>query len=250
MSTIRIEPFTFEPAVFSIPELKFLLDHVEEPPSAALYGTMPPGVNPVAIEQVLTQLHDLQQLQLHRNVPWAGFDVVKDSILRYLSWDEKRLEIFRMTGGANGQNAVPNASQYEWGEDGSAYKFAIGADSAEMPRTEILDDGTRQPFAVKLLQPDGEAMVNALGTVAPWIKRGRQSAIAKSKDTVDVVKKGKHGHITCSVCGKAEEFQTAMRSSFTAARGRMAKHLKQAKTETSRHRLLYRMVFESRTAKL
>lgn len=249
MSTIRVEPFTFEPALFSHAELRFLLDHLKEPPHAALHGGLPIGVNSTQITSALTQFQELEQLQQYRQIPWAGFDVIADSILRFLAWEERRQEIFRVTGGPNAQNGIPQASQYEFSANGDAFKFAIGADSAEMARTEILDDGSRRPFAVKLLQPDGEAMANELSKVAPWIKR-TSGARAANTDTITIDRSGKHGTITCSICKKSEEFETAKRSAFLAARSRMAKHLKSAKTDVSQHRLLYRKEFESRTAKV
>lgn len=251
MSTIRIEPNTFEPAILSLPELRFLLEHLDEPANAALHGgNLPPGVNPIEIERHLNKFQELEQLQQFRGIAWAGFDAIRDSIERYLDWDAKANEIYRLSGGTHGQNAIPRASQFAFDDDGSAFKYAIGADSGEMVRTEILDDGSRRAFAVKLLQPEGESLVNALSQVAPWIKRGQSTAVAKTKDKVDVVKKGRHGTISCSICGKAEEFDTAVRSSYLAARARIAKHLTKTKTEINRHRLLHRMTFESRTAKV
>lgn len=247
---VRIEPYTFEPAVLSNEELAFLLDHLEEPANAALHGGVPVGVNPIAITGTLNMLQELDQLEKYRNVPWAGFDAVRDSIERYLAWDTKRNAIFAATGGPHAQNAIPNASMYAFESDGSAFKHAIGADSAEMPRTEILDDGSRKAFGIKLLQPDGEAQINALAAVAPWIQRATGAARSKITDTMEIKEVGKHGTITCSVCGKSEEFMKGDRHKFLAARSRMAKHLKSVKTEVARHRMLYRKVFESRDAKV
>lgn len=246
---VRIEENTFEPAVLSNAELRFILDHLKEPPNAALHGGVPAGVNPIAITNALSKFQELEQLKQYRGIPWAGFDAIEDSILRYIAWSERSLAILAATGGPSAQGAIPNASQYAFSDDGSAFKFAIGADSAEMPRTEILDDGTRRAFGVALLQPDGLAAANALANVAPWIKR-TQAAMTTSKDEMIVNDRGKHGNITCSICGKAEEFDPRVRSKFLAARSRMARHLKSAKDEVSRHRLLYRKVFESRDAKL
>lgn len=246
---VRIDANTFEPAVHSNEELKFLLDHLREPPNAALHNGVPVGVNPVQIQKTLVQFQELEQLRQFRGVPWAGFEAIEDSILRYLAWDERRNAIFAATGGPAGQNAIANASQYAYSDDGSAFKFAIGADSAEMPRTEILDDGTRKAFAVALLQPDGLAAANQLASAAPWIKRSQQ-ALTQSKDEMIVDNSSKHGTVQCSICNKTEEFDPKVRSSFLAARSRMARHLKTAKAEVSRHRLLYRKVFESRDAKI
>jgi hypothetical protein len=246
---LRITKHVFEPAIHSIAELRFLLDHLEEPPHAALHAGVPAGVNPTAITKTLTQLQELDQLQKFRGVEWAGFDAIKDSILRFLAWEERRQNIYRITGGAKGQAAIVQASQYAFDEDGSAFKLAIGADNAEMARTEILDDGSRRPFGVALLQPDGAAAAESLSDVAPWIRRTKVSAKDRH-DEMKVENDGKHGSVTCSICKKAEEFDPKTRSSFLAARSRMARHLKKANTDVARHRLLYRKVFESRTTKV
>lgn len=246
---VKVEAFTFEPAIHSNEELRFLLDHLKEPPNAALHGGVPVGVNPVQINRTLAMLQELEQLRQFRNVEWAGFEAVEDSILRYLSWDERRNAIFAATGGPGGSNAIPNASMYSYSEDGSAFKYAIGADNAEMPRTEILDDGSRRSFSVPLLQPDGVAAASQLASIAPWIKRSQQ-ALTQSRDEMLVDDSSKHGTVQCSICKKTEEFDPKVRSSFLAARSRMARHLKTAKSEVSRHRLLYRKAFESRDAKI
>lgn len=247
--SLRIDPFTFEPAVLSIPELKFLLDHLEEPPHAALHGEIPPGVNPIQITKTLTEFQHFDQLQKFRGVEWAGFEAIRDSILRFLEWDQRRLGIFEATGGPRGQNAISNASQFAFSEDGSAFKYAISADSAEMTRTEILDDGSRRAFGVPLAQAEGVTGDERLGELAPWIKRSK-SANLTSKDSVETNTEGKNGTVRCSICGHTESFKTAERGKFLAARGRMARHLKQAKDDVARHRLLYRKAYESRTAKV
>lgn len=246
---LTVSETTFEPAIHSIAELRFLLDHLEEPPHAALHDATPAGVNPTQITKTLTVLQELDQLQKFRGVPWAGFEAVKDSILRFLAWQERCQEIFRLTGGAAGQRSVPQASQYGWDESGNAYKYAIGADSAEMVRTEILDNGDRKSFTVKLLVPEG-ARTEELASVAPWLAAEKQTrALDKDEVKEAIDKKKKHGSFTCTICLKAEQFDLASRASRMAARARMGSHLKRASTEVARHRLLYRKVFESPSAK-
>jgi hypothetical protein len=242
---IRTQTTRFEPAVLSMPELTFLLDHLTEAPHVALHKGTPPGVNPVEIRRHLTQLQELDQLQQAHGVAWAGFEAVKDSILRYLAWSERTEEIYRRTGGDVSRSSIRHASLFAWDEHGNAYKAGIDADAGEMVRTEILDDGTRKPFGVNLLEPEGH-VIPQLDEVAPWVRKSR-SEIAKVVDTISDTQKGRHGSLTCSICGKAEAYDVKSRQTFTMARTRMSKHLKGAKTDVARHRLLYRKIYESPT---
>lgn len=238
MPNIRIGKNDFEPAIFSEDELKFLLDHMEKPPVVAL-SKVPPTVNRRTVKTWLERLYDLEQLKLHNGTVWAGYDVVKDSILRYLAWSERTREI-RRRGGPH------NASMYAWDSTGGASKYGIDSD-AGCVRSEILEDGTRRRFGVKLLEKDGQ-FTDLLSEVAPWVP-GKGKPAGFSDDLVTKVN-GKFGAFECPICGKAEEFSTANRASKSAAWARMSQHLKRAKSETARHRLLHRKRFESPDVKL
>lgn len=246
MSAIHLEPRTFEPALFSAGELQFLLDHVEETPVAALHKGVPTGVNPAAITKILTELQEYDQIHKAHRVEWAGFEAIKDSILRFIAWQERCAEIYRRTGGVSGQASIKHASQYAWDAAGGAFKYGIDSDSAEMVRTEILDDGSRRPFGVRLMEPEGH-MAPDLAEVAPWIRPGGHRPAFK--DTLDTKASKTSGTITCSICGKAENFNPKVRSTQSAARARMGRHLKQAREDVSRHRLLHRKEFESPSAR-
>jgi hypothetical protein len=243
---IRIDDQTFEPAVFSNQELAFLLDHLTETPTAALHKGTPVGVNPIAVQTLLIELQRYDQLQKVHGVQWAGFEAVEESILRYLAWTQRSDEIYRRTGGPTSPRSIKYPSQFAWDSQGSAFKGGIDADSAEMVRTEILDDGSRKPFGVKLLEPAGR-LIPALEEVAPWVKTG--AARPKLNDKIEEIVTGRNGVLRCSICGQSENFDTKSRQTRVMARTRMARHLKVAKQEVSRHRLLHRMTFESPTRK-
>lgn len=242
---VRVEEGTFEPGIFSNEELAFLLDHIKETPTAALHKGVPVGVNPVAVQNLLTILQTYDQLQKVHGVAWAGFDAVTDSMMRYLAWSERSEEIHRRTGGARSPKSIRFPSQYAWDASGNAFKGGIDADSGELVRTEILDDGSRKPFGVRLIEPEGR-VIPALEEVAPWIRLS--GGVRKSPDdkVVEAII-GRNGTMTCSVCGKAEQFDTKTRSTYMMARTRMGKHLKSARSEVARHRLLYRKTYESPT---
>lgn len=250
MSAIHTTAHHFEPGLLSIQELNFLLDHLEEPPNAALHGSVPVGVNPSQIQKTLAEFQELDQLEKFRGVKWAGFEALRDSITRFLDWHARNLDIYRVTGGPTNPNgAIHNASHFSFSEDGGAFKYAIGADSGELARTEILDDGSRKPFTVKLLVSDGPAQREELASVAPWIARTKSTRIAV-KDVVDVTAGKTNGTIRCSICDKTEVFDPRNRSSRTMARTRMGRHLKNAKADINRHLALYRKEFESPSARV
>lgn len=244
---IRIAENTFEPAIFSNEELAFLHIHLQETPAVALHKGTPPGVNPVAVRGLLEQLQTFDQLRKVHGVQWAGFDAVADSIERYLAWMERSEEIHRRTGGNKSNSSIRHPSLFLWDGNGNAYKHGIDADSAEMVRTEILPTGERRAFAVRLMETESTLMPS-LQEVAPWFRLDSVVQAAQ-KDDVVIDRAKRNGTMTCSICGKAEAFDTTNRQSFSAARARMSKHMMQAKTDIARHRTLHRKFFESPTRK-
>lgn len=236
---VHVEQDTFEPAMMSLPELKYALDHLGESPSVALYNLDPvkhPGIIRSRLETLLARVYELQELHTHRDVEWAGIEAVSDSITRYLDWHE-RVQEMKRRGFKKGE-----PSQFHWDEVGEAYKYAIGADSAECVRTEIADDGSRRPFGVKLTMTPTQMMAQDLSDVAPWINRGKHKV--RTDDKLEEAVNGRMGTIRCTICSKTEEFDAANRQARVAARGRMGKHLKNARQEKHRHLLLYRKTYK------
>lgn len=237
---VNVDPDTFEPGLMSLPELNFMLGHLGEPAHVALYNLDPEksqGIIKSRLEKVLTRIYELKELQTHRQVEWAGIDAIEDSITRYIDW-HTRVQEMKRRGFKRGE-----PSQFHWDEMGDAYKFAIGADSAELVRTEILDDGSRKPFGVQLTMTPSQMMAMDLSDVAPWINRGK-AKLRESPDKLETAVLKRQGTIRCSICGKSEEFDSANRQSRNNARARMAKHLKRATSEVHRHRLLLRTEFK------
>ena len=243
---MRPDHYTFEPATHSQGELLFLLDHLTEAPHVALYKGTPPGVNPTQIQKTLTVLQELKQLEDAQRVPWAGFEAVRDSIERYIAWHERTREIQRLTS-HNPNGTIAHASQWTWDSSGGAFKYGVGADSAEMVRTEILEDGSRRAFTVKLLLEGGAPHID-LSSAAPWISKTAK-VLQHDKLVVKAEKGSPTGTITCPVCERAEQYETKSKQAERMARSRMARHLKTAKFEVARHRNLYRTYFESPSVK-
>lgn len=223
----------FEPAFLSDQELRYILTHLGEPPIAALHGTLPEGVNRTQIQKTLGRLYELQQLQEHRNVPWAGFDAIRESIEAYLQWSARTREISRRTNGN-----VRHASMFVWDSSGRRYKFGIGADTSAV-RTEIGPDGARKPFAVDLLNPDSNLLGADMSDVMPWVGSAPNPMSPTHQDKIETVEQGENGYLKCSVCLKQIEFDPNNTQSRSQARAQMARHLKSANREIDRHRILY-----------
>lgn len=249
--SISVEENTFEPGLFSNEELAFLMDHIEESSVVALHDVPPEKyiyIHPARIGPFLDKLQTLQQLAIARKQEWCGFEPLKDSILRYMRWMEIEADVLRVTGGPKSTSSIAHASQYAWDSSGRAFRFGIDADSAELVRTEILEDGSRRPFAVRLLSDGGEQP--GLETVAPWVKTSKMVKAAMPDDLVEEKRKGRKGSLNCTICGEAIAFDTSVRTQFTAARARMGRHLKTAKDDVARHRLLYRKLYESASSRV
>jgi len=229
ISALLANPVPFYPATLSNAELEFLLDHLEEPPVAALQGRMPDGVNPRAIERALTPMYELEQMRLHRNIPWAGFDLVRDVIVRYQEWQRRSVDIAS-------QGGPRHPSMHSWDSQGVMTRSTPGTDNSEMVRHEILDSGERRA----LFLPDLRRQVQvAKGPHLPWVTRETTADAADQIEHDDT-----KGLLTCTVCGHVITYATGKgRTAINMARGQMARHLKSTRKEPGRHRALYRKEF-------
>lgn len=211
----------FEPADYSLPELRFLLAHLEESPTVALHDVaLPPGVSPDAIRPALEKFSRLEELQQKRNLPWAGYEPIRDSIERFIAFQEKCLQ-----GQAMGD--VRHPSTHTWDSTGASAKYGIGSDSSDKIRSELRPDGTRVPFAVQLT-----GAVRKRSSM--WAKPAPQQA------PDDKIILAENGTLTCSICDKVvanfdpERGSRAKNKAVSEAR----KHCMQASTEQARHRAI------------
>ena len=226
----------FEPATYSTQELEFLLAHLGESAAVALADPTPRGVNPTVVSSALAHFTELDELQRERNRPWAGYDQVRDSIARWLAWQDRCLQIKRHGGPRH-----PSMFAYDGGDP---RRGAIGTDSADMVRSEILDDGARRKFGVNLVRPAGAANLTEQGkALMPWLQDIDEPG-APVIDDVQVDKK--KGLLTCSICDHIVKFSTDPAKGsqpYNLARAHMAKHLRTAKTQTARHQALRAKAF-------
>lgn len=227
---------TFEPGLLTQAELHWLADHLNEPPVSAFLDPLPASVNRAAVEGILTRVYELTELEKHRRVPWAGVEAVRDSIERYLVWQDRALEIRRRT-----KNQIANPSMFAWDATGRPTKYAIGADSGQMVRSEILDDGTRKMFGVLLTGNPADVLTSSITDIAPWVKSPANPDLVK--DTVVQFEKGTNGSFTCSICNHVITYAAGSKAKMAAARARMGQHLKRASVDVNRHRMLYTRTF-------
>ena len=77
----------FEPSEYSVEELRFLLGVLgNKPPVVIKDMVLPSGVTRVQIMKLVTECYELEEIQKHNGVPWAGYDTVRDSMERMLHW--------------------------------------------------------------------------------------------------------------------------------------------------------------------
>ena len=201
---------SFNPVRYSLEENQFFLKHLGESPVLALQATTPKGVNPVAVQEVLGEFYELDELEKHRGVPWAGKEVVTQVITRYLSEYEKWREMAK-------RGAPRFPTMYAWDGKGRPHRGGVTSDSGEVT-TYFDENGDRQPLAVNLREksmPDFNA---------PWVKKAEP--IPES-----LIEDAEKGVLQCSIDGWTTNFKPESRQSYNMARGRMAKHCRASKDE-------------------
>lgn len=230
----------FEPGMFHPNELHFLLEHMEESPIVAWHGFDPTTkhklVSEFRVRPFHERLYELDELRRHREVEWAGFEAIKHSIAAYLLWNDRSEEIARRSRGV-----YKHPSMFVWDDTGKAHRYGIDADSGEMVRTEILDNGERRPFKVKLTMRPEDVLQASVGDMMPWVKAKRAEI---ATDKLEFGGKGQMGWVRCPICQHTEEFKSASGNAKSLARTRMGRHLKRASDQVNRHRLLYSKSFK------
>jgi len=209
----------FQPAKFSLPELHFMLEHLEESPTVALHGSVPKGVNPDAIRPTLARFTELEELQRVRNVPWVGYDPIRESIERFIAYQAKCRQ-----GQELGEPRHPSFSIFD--SQGSAMKAGVGSDASDMVRNELKEDGTRQPFGVQLVGTQRKSRM--------W--RGKQPVTV----TVDEITHAENGTLTCTICEKVVASYDTDKGSRARnkAKADARKHCMTTKKEHARHRAI------------
>lgn len=219
---------TFDPVNLTIDENKFLLENLGKPTLAALKNGVPAGVSYKVIKDVLDACNEYERVKEHDGTQWAGFDAVKAKIQVYIEQSAKWAADKRL-----GRPRFP--SMYSFDGRGKPHWGGVGSDSGHV-KTYFDSEGNRIPFAIDLVDVYRDEYV------PEWAEKvavAETKADAKDGVLVDNAKQ----RIECLICNHVEKFRVDSRRSYNAARGRMSKHLRNARERVDEHREAHTLVF-------
>jgi len=200
----------FRPVRYSLEENQFFLQHLGESPVVALQETLPEGVNPVAVQQVLGEFYELDELEKHRGIAWAGIQQVSQIIKRFLAeyatWKEMS---------TRGAPRFP--TMHAWDGKGRPHRGGVSSDSGEVS-TYFDGNGDRQPLSIPLRGS------TPTGFTPPWVKTPEPIPDHLIEDM-------EKGLLQCPVDSWATNFKPESHQSHNMARARMVKHCKSSKDE-------------------
>ena len=233
------EILDFDPTVFSPEELNWLLENIDKPTYIALQGIrgvrLPPdgknknsviypdGVNPNQVKPILEKFDQLDLDQKHSGIKWAGREAIKTAIRTWIAVDQKWEKDWRRTRG----RAPRFPSFYSFDSRGKGHLGGPGSDNGRI-KTYFNEKGERVMLSIPLI-PEEEISWNPGFTEAPV--------------STDLVVNAELNRIEC-FCGHTERFKEGSRPSYTAARARISKHLRNTTEDIERHRELYTLEFK------
>lgn len=207
------------PARYSEAEGEFLIEHLGEPPVVAMRA-VGHGVNPKAVQPLIQRVYELNQLQEHENQPWVGTEALKEAFALYLGYMRKWRSDRR-------KGAPRFPSLFTYSAKGRPQWAAPGADGG-IVKTYFDEKGQRKSFEIELV-PDG---------IPEW--RPEWSAADEPAQGSRVVVNHELNRWEC-FCGHTETFRPDNRSSYSLAKTRMSKHMRNAKDQVEEHRDAYAM---------
>ena len=214
-------PNIFDPVTLSLEENAFLLEHLDEPVVVAM-PKVGAGIAPSAVRKVLERVQELNALQKHQGEAWVGTDAMRAAIKTYLYFANKWANDKR-----KGRPRFPSMHSYD--AKGRPHRGGVGADAGTV-KTYFNEKGERVPFQIELV-PD-----NIPQWHPEWAKADHPTPGS------GIVINDELSRIEC-FCGHTVQFKPESRSSYTAARGRMSRHLKTATVEVDKHREIRELEF-------
>jgi hypothetical protein len=203
----------FDPVQYSLEENKFFLQHLGESPVVALQETLPSGVNPVAVREVLGALYELDEVQKHRGHTWVGQTAISTSITTYLTEWEKWKEMSE-------RGAPRFPTMHAWDGKGKPHRGGVGSDSKQVT-TYLTKNGKREPLAVTLQANSQQPFV------PDWIQEDDPLP-------ADLVHDAEKGFLQCPVDSWSTNYNPDSRSAYNMARARMSRHCKASKDDRVR----------------
>lgn len=207
----------FDPPKYSIEENRFFLDHLGKAPAVVLQESMPEGVNPVAVREVIGEIYELKELEKARGQVWGffkapskdgskefiGVEAIEKSIKVYLEDYVRSLEMHK-------RGAPRFPSMHAWDSRGRPHSRGSGSD-ANTVSTWIDSDGNRHGFRVELRRLQSEDFT------PPWMK-DRPEVPDKPVEDLD------KGFVQCPLCGWATNFDPDSERGYNLAKARLASH--------------------------
>ncbi len=217
----------FDPVRYSEIECEFLVQHLGEAPVVA-ERSLHRDLAAKGVMEEIARVYALAELEKSGGPKWIGLSSCKAALQNYIDQTRKwRLDWERTKG-----KAPMNPSMYTYDSKGRPHWGGPGADSG-IVKTYFDKQGNRHPFALDVYE-DGNS-----GWTPEWVGQGvGPDPLEKGlkNDTINT-------RIECLICGHTEKYNTDSRSSYNAARGRISKHLRTAKTLVDEHRELHTSEF-------
>lgn len=215
---------SFNPALCSDEDNVFLLAHLGEPTIVALHAlakeTAP--ITRATVEPILRRVNELQALEAANGDKWVGVEAMKAAIRVWQRENAKWAHDH-----ATKRNAPRFPSMYSFDAKGRPHRGGPGSDNG-IVKTYFGPAGERLPLAIDLI-PD---------YTADWVGPGMTETPVDPGLKVDAAAH----RIEClvpvgdGVCGHTETYKADSRSSYSAARARMSKHLRKAMSNPDGHR--------------
>tara|TARA_R100000306_G_C4355415_1_gene132450 strand:- start:260 stop:904 length:645 start_codon:yes stop_codon:yes gene_type:complete len=203
----------FDPVRYSLEENKFFLQHLGESPVVALQDTLPKGVNPVTVREVLGALYELDELQKHRGNTWVGQEAISTSINTYLTEWQKWKEL-------SDRGAPRFPTMHAWDGKGRPHRGGVGSDASQVT-TYLMKNGERGTLAVPLQHGTAEAFV------ADWVQTEDPLPDALVHDA-------EKGFLQCPLDSWSTNYNPESRQAYNMARARMSRHCKSSKDDRVR----------------
>jgi len=190
-----------------------------------------PGLNRTDVEVFLSRVRDLIEVEEVHGIPWLGIDAIKARADQWLQYREQ----FKAAKAANPQAHHP--SMFHFTSDGQERFQGVGSDSGRV-RTFFAEDGTRQPWALKLTSGTESKIQQASWGSLEAVEALKDDRLRLNEDVAV-------GWVECSICGHRETWDPDTARGRGPARARMKRHCLTARKEVTMHRKLATEVFGS-----